>query len=98
MIKGNEISGILDWGEVEGHSPINDFAKWDYWFGDELPLEWLKEGYQNKAIFDDNFEWMLHWVRLNNGLGVLWWYYKQNYSKAIEKAKNKLLKDLEFYK
>lgn len=97
MVKENNISGILDWGDVEGHSPINDFAKWDYWFGEEPPLDWLKEGYQDKSIFNDNFEWMLHWIRLNNGLGVLWWYHKQKYPKAIEKAKNKLLKDLEFY-
>lgn len=98
MVKGENITGILDWGEVEGHSCINDFAKWDYWFGEELPLDWLKDGYSDKNLFDENFDWMLHWIRLNNGLGVLWWYYKQNYPNAVEKAKMKLLKDLDFYR
>lgn len=97
MIKNETISGILDFGEVCGHSPVNDFAKWDYWFGDVAPIEWLKKGYLNKALFKDDFEEILHWIRLSNGLWVLSWYHKQKYLRAVEKAKEKLYKDLEFY-
>ncbi|MCL5970000.1 MAG: phosphotransferase, partial [Patescibacteria group bacterium] len=98
MVNKNQITGILDWGEVSGHSPINDFAKWDYWFGEELPIELLKQGYLDKKLFNEDFEWMLNWIKLNNGLGVLWWYYQQKYKKAVEKAKNKLIKELKYYK
>lgn len=97
MIKNETISGILDFGEVCGHSPINDFAKWDYWFGDVAPIEWLKKGYLNKDLFGDNFDEILHWILLSNGLWVLSWYHKQKYLRAVEKAKEKLYKDLEFY-
>lgn len=97
MIQNDTVSGILDFGEVCGHSPINDFAKWDYWFSDEIPLEWLKDGYTNKDLFSKDFDNILHWIRLNNGLGVLWWYHNQKYPEAIEKAKQKLCNDLAFY-
>lgn len=97
MVKDDKITGILDFGEVSGHSPVNDFAKWDYWFSDEIPLDWLKRGYSNKTLFDDHFDEILHWIRLNNGLGVLWWYHSKNYSEAVEKAKQKLYNDLAFY-
>ncbi len=97
MVKNDKITGILDFGEVSGHSPINDFAKWDYWFSNEIPLDWLKSGYSNKNLFDSHFDEILHWIKLNNGLSVLWWYYTQNYSEAVEKAKQKLYDDLAFY-
>jgi len=96
MLKDDIISGILDFGEVNGHSPVNDFAKWDYWFSDEIPLDWLKSGYSNKTLFADNFDEILHWIRLNNGLGVLWWYHSKKYLQAVERAKEKLYKDLAF--
>lgn len=98
MVKGEEIVGILDWGEVTGNSSVNDFARWDYWFKDELPTEWLQEGYTNKALFDENFEDMLHWYRINIGLENLWWYHDKDYPQAIDRIKEKLLKDLEYYK
>jgi len=47
-------------------------------------------------LFLENFDEILHWIRLNNGLGVLWWYYDQKYFEAVEKAKEKLYKDLSF--
>lgn len=95
--ENDRITGIIDWGEVEGHSPINDFAKWDYWFGDYIPTEWLKEGYSNKQIFSGNYEELFHWIRLDCGLGVMYWYDQVNYVPAIKKAKEKLLTDLKFY-
>jgi len=97
MVKGDKITGILDWGDVCGNSPLFDFARWDYWFGEEVPTDWLIEGYQNKSLFTENFSDLLHWMRLDLGLEVLSWYAEQNYPKAIEKAKKKLLTDLEYF-
>jgi len=97
-VKGEKITGILDWGEASSNFPVYDFARWDYWFSDELPLEWIKEGYLNKNFFSSEFENNLHWAKLDIGLGVLWWYSSQDYSKAVENAKKKLLRDFRFYK
>ncbi len=98
MVKDNQIVAILDWGAVRSDSPIYDFAQWDYWFGEYIPTEWLKEGYTDKSLFDDNFEDFMHMLRLFKGLEILNWYHQQKYQPAIEKAKGKLIKDLNYFK
>lgn len=98
MVKDNKITAILDWGGVRSDTPIYDFAWWDYWFGEYIPTEWLKEGYSNKELFDNNFDNFLHLLRLFRGLETLNWYHQEKYKPAVEKAKIKLLKDLEYFK
>lgn len=98
MMKDNRIVGILDWGGVRSDTPIYDIAMWDYWFGEYIPTEWLKEGYTNKSLFDGNFEDVLHMLRLFKGLEILDWYHQQKYKPAVEKAKAKFLKDLDYFK
>lgn len=93
----DNITGIIDWGEVEGNTPVSEFAKWDYWFNDYVPTEWLKEGYSNKHLFTGDYKELFHWIRLDNGLGVMHWYDQTNYVPAVEKAKRNFLIDLEFY-
>ena len=92
----DEITGIIDWGEIKGHSPVNDFAKWSFWV-EEVPVEWLQRGYINKRIFDEEYEDMVHWSRLNIGLGALSWYYARRYKSGIKEVLKKLLRDLEYY-
>lgn len=96
LLDGGEITGIIDFGEVCGNSPVNDLAKWDYWFSYLAPLEWLTNGYTNKSLFDDDFVRHLHTSRIHIGLDVLWWYFDQNYIKAIQQAKDKLYADITF--
>lgn len=98
MVKGNKITAIFDWGGVRSDTPIYDFANWDYWFGEDIPTAWLKGGYKNKALFDDNFDNFLHMLRVFKGLEILSWYHKEHYKQAVEKAKEKLLKDLRYFK
>lgn len=98
MVKDNRITYILDWGGVRSDTPINDFAWWDYWFGEFIPTEWLKAGYTNKSLYDNHFEDFLHLLRLFRGLETLNWYHKQKYKPAIKKAKVKLLRDIAFLK
>lgn len=98
VVKGEKITGILDWGEASSNFPVYDFARWDYWFSDELPLSWLEEGYLSKELFNEDFENNLHCAKLDVGLDILSWYSSQNYARAVENAKKKLLKDLVFYK
>lgn len=89
MFEGGEITGILDFGDVEGHSPVNDFAKWDYWFGDDPPLEWIKEGYANKKLFNSDFDELMLLIQLRNGTHILKWY-NGKYPNGVEGAKQKL--------
>lgn len=97
MVKNNEIVAILDWGGVRSDSPIYDFVWWDYWFGENIPTEWLKEGYSNKSIFDNNFNDLFHMLRLFKGLEILDYYHQENYKPAVEKAIVKLKKDLIYF-
>lgn len=98
MVDGDKITGILDWGEAQGNSPVYDIAKWDYWFGGWVPTEWLKEGYTDKSIFDANFDVLTRLIHLRSSLILIYWYDEFGYPKGIERAKEKLLKDLEFFK
>lgn len=97
MVKRNKIVGILDWGSVRSDSPIYDFSTWDYWFGDYIPTKWLKDGYQNKSLFDSNFNDFLHMLRIFNGLDIFEWYHQKN-QQNLDKAKENLLKDLEYFR
>lgn len=98
MVDGDKITGILDWGEAQGNSPVYDIARWDYWFGDWIPTEWLKEGYTDKSIFDENFELLTKLIHLRSSLILIFWYDEFKYPMGVERAKEKLLKDLEFFK
>lgn len=98
MVKGNEITGILDWGEANGNSPIDDIARWDYWYGDWIPTAWLKEGYTNKSIFDENYDLLSRLINLRRGLILIYWYDEFKYPAGVEKAKTRLIKDLEYFK
>ncbi len=95
MFSGKKITGIIDWGDASGHSAVHDFARWDYWFGEDLPLELLKKGYSDKKLFNNDFEELLRLIKLHIGLEVLWWYDVQGYKPNIEKAKKQLLLDLD---
>ncbi len=97
MVRDNIITGILDWGSVRSDSPIYDFATWDYWFGDAIPTEWLKDGYQDKFLFDGNFNDFLHMLRIFNSFDLLEWYY-QKHQDTLNTVKKNLLKDLGYFK
>lgn len=98
MVNDEKIVAILDWGGVRSDTPIHDFAWWDYWFGQDIPTAWLKEGYQNKTLFDNNFEDTLHILRIMKGIEIIDWYSSEKYQKAVKKAIGKLLTDLDYFK
>lgn len=96
IVSGEKVTGIIDWGEVHGHSPVNEFAQWQFWFSD-IPLEWLKEGYTDKSIFDENFDKMIYWIQLHARLGTLWWYSKVGYKPSIDFAVKGLVTAIEYF-
>lgn len=98
MVKDSQIVAILDWGGVRSDTPIYDFACWDYWFGEYIPTAWLKEGYQNKSLFDGDFTDTLHTLRIMKGLEILAWYHTQNYKEAVAQATKKLAGDIAYFR
>lgn len=97
MVEGDSITGILDWGETLGHLPVYDFAYWDYWRGDKIPTEWLKEGYDNKAIFDKDFDTVTHLIKLHLGIGLLYHYHQDSYLPNVELVKRNFDRDLAYF-
>ncbi len=98
MVEDNKITGILDFGGVCSEpGGVYDFYWWDYWQEDNLPVEWLKEGYSNKSLFNQDFDALLKIYRIHRGLELLLWYYSEKYMPAVNKAKRKLLKDLKYF-
>ena len=96
IIAGDSISGIIDWGLVRSDVRFADIANWDYWF-DDYPVKWLLEGYQDKTIFDDDFDIKIHLLRMIKGIDVIEWYWGQKYEKGVSDAVVKLKKDVEFF-
>lgn len=97
MVKNHHIVSIIDWGGVRSDSPIMEFAAWDYWFGEYIPTLWLMEGYQNKQLFNNEFEEMLHFLRIIRGIEVISWYSMQNYKQGVQLALKKLKDDVEYF-
>lgn len=97
MVRQGKIVAILDWGSVRSDVPVYDFAGWDFWFGEDIPTQWLKDGYTNKALFDEEFDDLLHTLRIQKGLENLTWYQKQKYSEMVEIVKTKLVSDVGYF-
>ena len=91
MYEGAEVTGILDFGDVASHVQIFDLARWEYWYGDTDILKWLKEGFTDKSVFDDNFVELSGLIQLNMALGTIWHYYKRReYKEGVKDGINKL--------
>lgn len=90
MIQANHITGILDFGDAESHSYVNDLAKWDYWYGHKAPLSWLLEGYTKTHPLDADFEHTKKVITLVNGLSVWWWYNEVGYKERVKETEEKL--------
>ena len=98
LVKNNHINGIIDFENAKAGDPIEEFARWHYYFNDEYPLEWLLEGYPDKSRINiPDFEKLMHAWRINFGLGVLDYYEQDNNINGINHAKKELLKDLEYF-
>lgn len=80
------LSGIIDFGQVSIDSPINEFAKWDYWEAPVLPVDWLQEGYSDSSLFDEAYGERFQALRIANALWVLRWYALTGYATGVRRA------------
>lgn len=97
MVEKGEITGIIDFGDVRSGPAMLDFSWWNFFRGDSLPLEWLKEGYENKNIFDEKFDYLLHLMNLHWGLCFLYYYQSEGNIDGLNHAKKRLLEDVKFF-
>ncbi len=90
LVHEGRLSGVIDFGQVSMDSPINEFAKWDYWEEPALPVAWLREGYGDESLLDaDNAE-LFQAFRIANALWVLRWYALTGYAAGVERAAARL--------
>jgi Ser/Thr protein kinase RdoA (MazF antagonist) len=92
LVNNGRLSGIIDFGQVSIDSPINEFAKWDYWEAPALPVAWLQEGYPDRALFGEGYRELFQALRLANALWVLRWYALTGYAAGVERAANAISK------
>lgn len=92
MFERDKITGLIDFGEVLGHSPVYDFSRWEYWFGNDKYYGWIKDGYTDKSIFGNGFDELSRVIQVDICLGTMYWYFQQKYSRGIKMAVTKLTK------
>lgn len=97
MYEGDKVTGLIDFGEVAGHSPVFDLARWEYWFGNNKYFDWIKEGYSDKSVFGEGFDDMSRLIRLDLSLGTLWWYHRDGYESGVKRAIRKMNESLDEY-
>jgi aminoglycoside phosphotransferase (APT) family kinase protein len=86
LVHDGRLSGIIDFGQVSIDSPINEFAKWDYWEAPALPAAWLQEGYADQGLFSEGYGELFQAYRIANALWVLRWYALTGYPGGVQRA------------
>jgi Ser/Thr protein kinase RdoA (MazF antagonist) len=90
LVHEGRLSGLIDFGQVSTDSPINEFAKWAYWEEPDLPVAWLREGYGDKSLFDDDYPELFRALRIANALWALRWYALTGYAAGVDRAAARL--------
>ena len=86
MVKNNKITGILDFGNIRGCFPLHDFAWWDFWRDNPEQLSWLREGYDNKAVFGDKYNIEFYMLKLILSLELLHWTNFERHMNGVNHA------------
>jgi aminoglycoside phosphotransferase (APT) family kinase protein len=86
LIHEGRLSGLIDFGQVSMDTPINEFAKWDYWEAPDLPIVWLREGYGDQGLFGAGYLERFQALRIANALWALKWYAMTGYPAGAERA------------
>jgi aminoglycoside phosphotransferase (APT) family kinase protein len=97
MVDGDQITGILDFGNARSGDPALDFAWWDSWYNDQTPTKWLMEGYENKDIFGSDFEDRFQLSKISINIDLLVYYDEGGFKSGVEIAKNNLLTAINYF-
>lgn len=98
FFENNEISGVIDFEVARAGDPVQDISTWDYYFWDRLPLEWIIEGYTNKALFDKDFDIKLNVYKLISCIELLYTHDKIGSMSGLDFDKKNFARSLEFFK
>lgn len=94
LVKNNHIIGIIDFGGAKGGDPVQDFAWLDFFYCKSFLIDWLKEGYNNKALFDDDFNLKMKLYRLHMELDFLDYYASEKNKSGMNYSKDRFLTEL----
>jgi aminoglycoside phosphotransferase (APT) family kinase protein len=75
-----DLTGVIDFGEFQGGSPLVDFANLSMSCPD-VDLTWLQRGYPNQALFDETFPLHLFLTKVGMQMGYLAHYIRQGNAK-----------------
>ncbi len=95
LVKDNHITGVIDFESAKGGDPVRDFAWLNFFYGDSFPIDWVIAGYDNKDLFDKNFDIKMKLYRLHLGLDLLEYYYSEENEAGLIHTKPRFIKDLE---
>ena len=98
LINNEEITGILDFETCRAGDPVQEFARWEYYYKDSFPLEWLIEGYTNKEILKSDFALKKMYYKLYKSLILLYHNDSIGNKTGVEKAKENMFTTLEYFK
>ena len=94
LIEGDQITGIIDFESCKSGDPMWDFAWWSYFFGTDVPVEWLVEGYKQVCALDIEFERKLTLYKLRLGLSMIHYYTSEDNVSGMRHTKEKFVSDL----
>ena len=94
LFENDLITGIIDFESCKSGDPLWDFAWWSYFFGKDVPIEWLKEGYDQVNKVDPEFNKKLVLYRIRLGLSMIHYYESEGNTSGMQHTKEKLLSDL----
>lgn len=94
LVSENKISGIIDFEGCKAGDIARDFAWWEYFRGDTLPVNWLIEGYEKTGELGENFELRMQLCLLSLGLTMVDYYEHEHNTSGINHAKAHLVTDL----
>lgn len=97
LVENGSITGIIDFESCKSGDPMWDFAWWSYFFGKDVPIEWLKEGYSQVHELDPKFDKKLILYKIRLGLGMIHYYESEGNISGMRHTKEKLLADLRSY-
>lgn len=97
FVDGTDITGIIDFQECSGNHPVMDFARWEMYWGDRIPITDIMKSYTNQALFDDHYKTLYHLVTIRM---ALWMYTVQadrQTADRINKVSQALDKSLAYF-
>jgi aminoglycoside phosphotransferase (APT) family kinase protein len=67
----DRITGIIDWGAVQGGDPVRDLVRWNYWDNYEFSIDWLASTYGQSLVTSQGFEERMKLARIIDALILL---------------------------